>query len=117
MASLKDTVNPSEVLANATLRAALLLDVNEKQLASILGVDEAFLVAAIEPASCPGLRAQQLIRIYQRLSAMTGNDRAAMSHWMTTSNRRFNCNPRERMQNPEGLDEVVSYLDSLEIGC
>ena len=107
------TVNPSEVLAKAISLAAVVLDINENQLAAILGVDIAFLAVAIEPASCTGLRALQLIRIYQRLSAITGNDNAAMSQWMTTTNRRFDCSPRELMQTAEGLDEVTSYLDSL----
>jgi len=107
------TANPSKVLAKATLRVAFALDINEMQLARILSVDEEYLGFAIEPASCLGQRAQQLIRIYQHLSARSGNDDAAMSHWMATSNRRFGCSPRERMQTTEGLDEVIAYLDSL----
>lgn len=107
------TANPSTVLAKATLRAALALDINEIQLARILDIDEACLASAIEPASRSGQRAQQLIRIYQHLSARTGNDKAAMSQWMRTSNRRFVCSPRERVQAAEGLDEVTAYLDSL----
>ena len=89
MASLKGTANPSEVLAKATARAAQVLEVSEQQLANILGVDTGFVDFAIEPVSSPGLRAQQLFRIYQQLSAITGNNTIAMAHWMTTSNRRF----------------------------
>lgn len=114
MASKGVNANPSKVLVKATLRAAFALDINEMQLARILSVDEGSLVAsAIEPASYPGQRAQQLIRIYQHLSAKCGNDGVAMSQWMTVSNRRFGCSPRELVQTAEGLDEVASYLDSL----
>ena len=113
MASLIGTANPSEVLAKATARAAQVLELSEQQLAIILGVDTDFSGFAIEPLSSQGLRAQQLIQIFRQLSAITGNDAVAMAHWMTTSNRRFDCNPRERMQTVDGLDEVKSYLDSL----
>ena len=113
MASKGATANHSEVLTKATLRAAFALDINEIQLGRILGVDEACLASAIEPASRSGQRAKQLIRICQHLSARTGNDEAAMSQWMSTSNRRFVCSPRERVQTAEGLDEVTAYLDSL----
>jgi hypothetical protein len=113
MASLKSNISPSEVLAKAVLRTAVALKIDEKHLAKILSLDKAFLTVAIEPVNCPGLRAQQLIRIYQRLSAITGNDDAAISHWMTTSNRRFDCSPRNRMQTGEGLDDVTYYLESI----
>lgn len=105
--------NPSKVLTKATFRAAFALDINEMQLARILSVDEECLGSAIEPASYPGQRARQLIRIYQHLSARSGNDDAAMSRWMATNNRRFGCSPRELVQTMEGLDKVIAYLDSL----
>jgi len=109
----EDTATPSEVLVKTTLRVVAALQIDETQLATILGVDKALLTVAIEPASCQGLRALQLIRIYQRLSAITGNDNATMSQWMTTTNRRFDCSPIKLMQTAEGLDEVTFYLDSL----
>ncbi|MAB50386.1 MbcA/ParS/Xre antitoxin family protein [Marinobacter sp.] len=105
--------NPSTVLAKATMRAAFALDINEMQLARILGVDEKCLGTEIDPASWLGQRAQKLIRIYQYLSARAGNDDAGVSQWMRTSNRRFGCSPRERLQKAEGLDEVMAYLESL----
>jgi len=105
--------NSSTVLAKATLRAAFALDINEMQLARILGVDEKCLGTEMDPASWLGQRAQKLIRIYQYLSARFGNDDAGVSQWMRTSNRRFGCSPRERLQKAEGLDEVIAYLESL----
>jgi len=113
MASLKGGINPSEVLAKATLRAAVAMKIDEERLAAILGVDTDFVGVAIEPVSSPGLRAKQLIRIYQQLSRIIGNDTVAMAHWMTTSNRQFDCSPRDRMMTSEGLDDVTSYLGSI----
>jgi hypothetical protein len=109
----EDTANPSEVLAKATLRAAVAMKIGEEQLATVLGVDTDFVGVVIEPTSSPGLRAQQLIRIYQQLLAITGNDTVAMAHWMTTRNRQFDCSPRDRMMTAEGLDDVTYYLESI----
>ncbi len=113
MAASKVSKDSSEVLAKATVRVANALEINERELAIILGVDAAVISASIEPESCSGLRALQLIRIYQQLATFTGNDTAAMVHWLKTSNRRFRCSPKERMQSFDGLEEVKLYLDSL----
>jgi hypothetical protein len=82
------------------------MNIDKEQLAIILGV-------VIEPVSSPGLRAQQLIRIYQQLSPIIGNDTVAMAHWMTTSNRQFDCSPSDRIQTAEGLNDVEFYLESI----
>ncbi|MAL97746.1 MAG: hypothetical protein CL583_04760 [Alteromonadaceae bacterium] len=112
MAASVNTTNPSKVLAKATRRAALRLSIPEEQLTAILGVD-VLQADAIEPTGTNGQRALQIIRVYKRLSAITGNDSGAMAHWMTTRNKWFNCSPRERIASGDGLDDVVSYLDSV----
>jgi hypothetical protein len=116
MASLKSGINPSEVLARATLRAAVAMKIDGERLAVILGVDTNFVDVALEPVSNPGRRAQQLVRIYQQLSGIIGHDTVAMAHWMTTSNKRFDCSPRDRIQAAEGLDDVEFYLESIQGG-
>ena len=57
MAALKASMDPSEVLAKAAVRVANVLAVSERELATILGVDAAFVGVAIEPMSGSGLRA------------------------------------------------------------
>jgi hypothetical protein len=113
MASPENNLRPGDILAKAVERAASPLGLTSGQLALILGVDERDLGATIDPESRAGIRARQLIRIYQHLYALTGNDSSKMTHWMKTRNRQFASAPIDRMQNTLGLEEIITYLELL----
>lgn len=110
-----------EVLAKAVLRAARGLQLTAAQCVVALGVDVidpdgAYAMEAgapIDPHSDAGLRALQLIRIYQRLHAQTGNDRTAMAHWMRTENRQLGSRPIDLLTSKENLGQIEAYLESL----
>ena len=113
MAISENTTNRPDVLTKAAVRAASELGLTNTQLARIIDIDEGSLGALINPAGESGLRARQLIRIYQHLHAMTGNDRAAMAHWVRTKSRRLDSAPIDRMLTADGLDQTLAYLESL----
>lgn len=112
-----------EVLAKAALRAARDLQLTAAQYVDALGVDVtgpngAYAMEAgapIDPHSDAGPRALQLIRIYQRLHALTGNDRTAMAHWMRTENRQLGSRPIDSVSTTEGLGQITPYLESLTL--
>jgi len=110
--SQKITGRP-DVLKKASIRAASALGITSAQLARVIGIDEASLDESIDPAGDAGLRARQLVQIYLHLHALTGNDSAAMTHWMQTKSRQFGSSPIERMQTADGLDQTLAYLESL----
>lgn len=68
---------------------------------------------ALPPSVNAELRTRQLVQIYLHLHALTGNDSAAMTHWMQTKSRQFGSSPIERMQTADGLDQTLAYLESL----
>lgn len=110
----ENPANPSDVLTKAAVRAASALGFTNTQLARIVDIEEVSLNAPIDPASETGLRARQIIQIYQHLHALTGNDSKAITHWMQTKSRRLGSSPIDRMQTSDGLDRTLSYLESLK---
>jgi hypothetical protein len=113
MGSSENNLRPGDILAKAVERAASPLGLTSGQLALILGINESDLGASIDPESRVGIRARQLIQIYQHLYALTGNDSSKMTHWMKTRNRQFTSAPIDRMQNTLGLEEIITYLELL----
>jgi hypothetical protein len=80
----------------------------------MMGIDGENPDAATDPAGDAGLRARQLVQIYLHLHALTGNDSAAMTHWMQTKSGQLDSSTVERMQTIGGLDQTLSYLESLQ---
>lgn len=110
-----------EVLAKSTLRAAKELQLTTAQYADVLsgdvpdpnGVNIAGGGARIDPHSERGNRALRLIQIYQLLYAQTGNNRAAMAHWMHTKNKQLGSRPVDLVGTTRGLEQIKAYLESL----
>ena len=44
---------------------------------------------------------------------MSGDDTELMRHWINTANRHTGGMPREQLQDPEQLVELVHYLDAM----
>jgi hypothetical protein len=54
-----------------------------------------------------------VLRLHRSLSALVGDDTALMRHWLDTANRHSGGIPRQQLQNPEQLVELVQYLDAM----
>lgn len=114
MASSKNSSYQPDVLTNATLRAGSALGLTSTQVSLVLGIEEEELEnITIDSLSCTGLRAKQIIQIYEHLYALTGYNQTTMCHWMRTKNRQFSASPVEEIQTTAGLEKVLSYLESL----
>ena len=113
MGSSENNLRPGDILAKAVERAASPLGLTSGPLALILGINESDLGASIDPESSVGIRARQLIQIYQYLYALTGNDISKMTHWIKIGNQQFKSAPIDRMQNTLGLEEIITYLELL----
>jgi hypothetical protein len=111
-----------DVLAEAASRAASELQLSTAQYADALGIEVADkggvyateAVLPIDPQSKAGKRGLQLIQIYQRLHAQTGNDRVAIAHWMMSENRQLGSKPIDLVRTTDGMGQITAYLESLK---
>lgn len=112
-----NTSNHDEALRKATCRAADLLDLDEDEFASVIGVSardvqkmyEGSLVIAVGTGveqSC-----LMLIRTQQALRAIVGEDRNQHRQWLRSRNKGCGGVPLELMGTPTGLASVVRYLE------
>lgn len=54
-----------------------------------------------------------VLRVHRSLSALVGDDTALMRHWMGTPNRHTGGVPRQQLQDPQQLVELLQYLDAM----
>jgi hypothetical protein len=54
-----------------------------------------------------------MLRLHRSLSALVGDDTQLMRHWIHTTNHHTGGIPREQLQDPEQLVELVQYLDAM----
>lgn len=107
------------VLTRATLRAAELLGVNQKELGAILGTSGAGMSRLahgqrqIEPSSKEGELAILFVRIFRSLDALVGGDTAAARSWLRSDNRHLEAVPLDSMKQVRGLVDVAGYLDAI----
>ncbi len=106
------------VLSQATVRAAEQLDLQQRQLARVLGVSG----ATVSRLTCgtwqltEGSKTWELavafVRLYRSLAAITGGAREAMRAWLHSHNDALGAAPAERIVSAEGLFDVLRYLDA-----
>jgi plasmid maintenance system antidote protein VapI len=112
-------VDPGQVLAKATSRAATQLGLTGAALARVIGVSEAHVSRVVSgqrslpPQSKEGQLAALLVRVYRSLDALVGNDPERRLAWLGSFNRAVNGIPRDLLVRPEGLAAVLTYLDSM----
>lgn len=112
-------VQPGQVLAKATARAATLLGLSGAALSRVIGVSEPTVSRllrgdrALAPASKEGELAALLVRVYRSLDALVGNDDGKRAAWMGSHNDALGGVPRELIQSVEGLVAVLCYLDGM----
>jgi hypothetical protein len=111
-------IDASWVLTKALLRAAQLLAVKQRALATILGVSEATVSRLgrskqIDPDSKEGELALLFVRLYRSLDTLVGGDPAKAREWLWSDNHHLGGVPARRIATVTGLVDAVSYLDAL----
>jgi uncharacterized protein (DUF2384 family) len=106
------------LVANALVRAADHLHVNNKVLARVVGLSEAT-VSRMKKGDYPlesGGKPFQLgvlfLRLYRSLDAITGGDDDVSAQWLANPNTALDGKPIELMQSVAGLMNVIAYLDA-----
>lgn len=118
-ASPVQEVDRALVLGQATHRAAVLLGLNGREFASVLGFSEATVSRigkgdrGIDPASKEGELSLLLVRVFRSLDALVGGDEAQRRSWMRSLNRGLNGVPADLIKSAEGLVRTLAYLDGL----
>jgi len=109
-------VNGSLVLRKALQRAGEELGLTAQETAQVIGKSRTFFEQS-RAHSRIDLHTQRMIalvlRLHRSLSALVGDDTALMRHWINTANRHTGGVPREQLQDPEQLVELVQYLDAM----
>lgn len=106
------------VLTKATLRAAELMDITARTLASIIGVSEATVSRMrrqeflLERGTKPFELAVLFVRLFRSLDAIVGGDEAIARAWLKNTNTAFDSSPLEKILTITGLVDVIAYLDS-----
>ncbi|RUU87167.1 MAG: DUF2384 domain-containing protein [Mesorhizobium sp.] len=106
------------VLTKATLRAADLLDITARMLASVIGVSEATVSRMrrdeflLERGTKPFELAVLFVRLFRSLDAIVGGDAVVARAWLKNVNAAFDAAPLEKILTITGLVDVIAYLDS-----
>ncbi len=109
---------PDLVLGKAVLSVAGRLGINAKGLAAIIGCSEASVSRlkqgrSIDPDSKEGELALLLIRLYRSLNAILGGNDEQSEKWLKAHNHHLDAVPLKKINNIQGLIEVVQYLDAM----
>jgi hypothetical protein len=112
--------NPAaRVVTKALVRAATALEVQQKDLAAIVGVSDATVSRMfksgrpIDPASKEGELALLFLRVYRSIDAILGGNQESCRRWLHAGNAHVGGVPLSRMRSVEGLVHVAEYLDAM----
>jgi hypothetical protein len=109
-------LNEGLVLRKALQRAGEELGLSAQDTAQAIGKSRTFFEQA-RAKSRIDRHTQRMIalvlRLHRSLSALVGDDIELMPHWINTANRHTGGIPREQLQDPEHLVELVHYLDAM----
>ena len=109
-------VDGNLVLRKALQRAGEELGLSAQETAQAIGKSRTFFEQA-RAQSRIDLHTQRMValvlRLHRSLSALVGDDIELMRHWINTANRHTGGLPREQLQDPEQLVELVQYLDAM----
>ena len=106
------------VMTRAVLRTAGFLGLSDRQRARVIGVSPSTISrmnvgkAELGENTPPWQLAVLLVRLYRSLGALVGSDEQARL-WLKAGNHHLAGVPLERIQNIEGLVDVVRYLDAM----
>ena len=113
-----NSTSTTMVLAEAVLKTANLLGLSNTQLAAVMGLDimsmkQIEFSAVLEPTSAHGEAGILLIRYYQSLSALTGDDSEWIDYFMNAFNTATDGIPIQQIQTREGLEKVLMVVEAL----
>lgn len=112
------TAAENVVVTKATLRAADLLDITARTLASVIGVSEATVSRMrkqeflLERGTKPFELAVLFVRLFRSLDAIVGGDETVARAWLKNPNTALDGTPLEKILTIAGLVDVIAYLDS-----
>jgi hypothetical protein len=106
------------ILAKATLAAARRLGLSNHDLAVMLGTSDASVSRlsrdrGLRPGSAEASLALLFVRLFRSLDAATGGNEVKARAWFTSANRHLGGVPAKLVRQPEGLVNVVQYLDAI----
>jgi hypothetical protein len=106
-----------EVLSRAAVRAADLLGLRRNELAEIIGVSPStvsrFEARPVDPARKEGQLALLFVRLFRSLDALVGGSTEKGRAWLHAENHHLAGIPAALIKSPEGLVNVVQYLDAM----
>ena len=107
------------MVTKALVRAAVALEVQQKDLAAIVGVSDATVSRMfksgrpIAPTSKEGELALLFLRVYRSIDAILGGNQESCKRWIHAANTHVGGVPLARMRSVEGLVHVAEYLDAM----
>jgi hypothetical protein len=110
------TLSESLVLRKALQRAGEELGLSAQETAQAIGKSRTFFERARGHSRIDRHTQQMLalmLRLHRSLSALVGDDTELMRHWINTGNHHTGGVPREQLQDPQQLVELVQYLDAM----
>lgn len=111
------TAPAGEVLTRSARRAAELLGLTQKELARIVGVSPAtvsrFSQRPLDPAAKEAELAILFVRMFRSLDSLLGGDAGQGRAWLHAQNHHLAGVPAALIRSPEGLVNVVQYLDAM----
>lgn len=114
----KPAPEPRRVLTGAVMRAAALLQINQANLAQILGLSPATVSRMANGAYSLDTQKKEwelgalFVRLFRSLDALIGGNSGAARTWLNGDNRGLGGRPIELIRSTEGLVRAVQYLDS-----
>lgn len=106
-----------EVLTRAAVKAADLLDLRRGELAEVIGVSPStvsrFDTRPVDPARKEGQLALLFVRMFRSLDALVGGSTEKGRAWLHAENHHLAGVPAALIKSPEGLVNVVQYLDAM----
>lgn len=113
-----ESVDDAAVVTKGVVRAADLLGLPNRALASVLGLSEATISRMasgsyrLQPHQKPFELAVLFLRLFRGLDAIVGGDTAVARAWLRSDNTALGAAPIGLIESVSGLVMVVGYLDA-----
>lgn len=114
----RDPRSDGALVTKALLRAAVRLDLANKDLARILGLSEATVsrmtrgAHVLSPEQKPFEIALLVVRLYRSLDSIAGGDPQVARAWLRAENSALGAAPLARIMSIAGLMDTIAYLDA-----
>lgn len=107
------------VLINAFTNACQVLNIDKKT-QTMLGLHHTVVELLDNTGNTPNIKNNdvealtRLVNFYCALHHICGGDYILMNHWMDVVNKHFEMPPRELLTTTQGLQKLISYIESLD---